>query len=222
MILKFIFKHLWIHSLSASLITQGFLFATFYMQLICPLSSPFLFWNNSFYFLNKTSLSCNKNASSYLIPFLNPKHIWLCEKGDDLFSEIPNKSCANNRFTTYWKHIGTFLLTMETQTLTSWFFFPSPFRGLIPQGFAIGMHQRTEGGGAESLCVTSRNVHLFRSDYFLPFMGIGHVQVRLQPLWYSATEEPGEGLTRQEINYLLKLPRLCLSIRHPLLQECWL
>ena len=65
--------------------------------------------------------------------------------------------------------------TMESQTLrhfASRFFFPSPFQGLIFVGFAVSMSRRTKGGGTESLCVTSGNVHLFQSDYFLPYMGI--------------------------------------------------
>ena len=43
---------------------------------------------------------------------------------------------------------------LESQTVrhfTSWFFFPSLFHGLIFVGFAMSMHQRTKGGGTESL-----------------------------------------------------------------------
>ena len=37
-------------------------------------------------------------------------------------------------------------------------------------------------GGAESLCVTSGNVHFLQSDYLLPYVGIGDIWVRLSPL----------------------------------------
>ena len=71
---------------------------------------------------------------------------------------------------------------MESQTLghfTSWFFFPSPIHWLIFSGFAMSMLQRTKGGGTKSLSITSGNVHLFQSDCFLPYMGIGDIRVRL-------------------------------------------
>ena len=40
-------------------------------------------------------------------------------------------------------------------------------------GFAVSMHHRIQGGGTESLRLTSENRCLFSSDYFLPYTGIG-------------------------------------------------
>ena len=116
-------------------------------------------------------------------------------KGDDSFSEIPNKSCAVSS-TVVLQPIGSMSEPPPPQwspkplhTSLPGSSSPLSFAGLFFAGFAMSTRQRTEVSVSpregEGTCVPIR-LFALRGHRRLP--------VRLQPLQYSANEEPEEGL----------------------------